>query len=421
MRRRLMSIGIGAVIAAGSVVLPTAAVQVAEAAACPEHTVVIVAHPDDGIAFMHDNIRWQRVIGNCVHIISLTSHYNTGGTLNGREEGARDAYQKVNDAAAPDDTAQHYDTTVRQRFGAFWYYTYYIHNDNAITLSFLRQPASTYPGLTVGSIYSRRGEPGLIDSLRQALEFYRPQRVYTLNTAGVLSTASVNCPVQNAEMIAADECDHYDHVGTAILAKAALQASNVPAPLYEFHGYDMARGKWVNMNITSAACTLFCAIRDAYVAKDGAAAATPWGALLSSPDMYTNTMTNAGGPVRRILAQNVETTFTYLGCTFKVMHGQYGPSAYAQLKRSTTNSSCATFTSKVFTTNGLTTTSTKTNPVNGTAYQAAVTATEESAQFTIRATAYGLVCELSISPHSNGTSDWKIKYISGYGVCPAVP
>jgi len=143
--------------------------------------------------------------------------------------------------------------------------------------------------------------------------------------------------------------------------------------------------------------------------------------LLSSPDMYTNTMTNAGGPVRRTLAQNVETTFTYLGCTFKVMHGQYGPSAYAQLKRSTTNSSCAAFTSVVFTTNGSKGTTTKANPINGTAYQIAVTATEESAQFTIRATAYELVCELSISPHSNGTSDWQIKYISGYGVCPAVP
>ncbi|MFJ4190577.1 hypothetical protein [Kitasatospora sp. NPDC089509] len=256
--------------------------------ACSSNAVVIVAHPDDALVFMHDNVRYQRAIGNCVHLVSMTSYYDDVTSV--REEAARAAYQKILDANAPDDTVQHFDTTIRQQYGNYVYHTYRIHNSTDLTLSFLRLPASTYPGFTEGSVYSRKDDQTIVSSLKSFLEAKMPDRVYTLNTQGLLYGIN-ECVVQQNGFLSANECDHYDHVGTALLAKAAFSASAIRATLYEFHAYDMARGMSVNANISVPACQLFCAVRDAYNSIDTAAAATPWGALLSSNDMYSATAT----------------------------------------------------------------------------------------------------------------------------------
>ena len=140
-------------------------------------------------------------------------------------------------------------------------------------------------------MYDKRSNPSLISSLRAFVEYHRPDRIYTLNTAGLLKGIhSCTLPPQSTPTVSPTECDHYDHVGAAKLANAALLASNVPAKLFEFHGYDMARGKpW-----GATGCGSFCAMRDAYLEHDTIAIATPWGVFLTSADMYANTYNNSG-------------------------------------------------------------------------------------------------------------------------------
>ncbi len=239
---------------------------------------------------MHDNIRYQRAIGNCVHFISLTSWYHDSIKIPDREEGARAMYQIMLNASAPDNTPQHYYTTINQKFDSFTVYRYFIHGTNYLTLSYYRQHSSTYPGKTPGSLFDKRGNQSLISSVRAFIEYHRPDRVYTLNTAGFLSGIHSCNPPQSTPTVSPTECDHYDHVGAAKIAKSALMASNVPAKLFEFHGYDMARGKsW-----ETTGCAAFCAMRNAYLEHDIAAAATPWGVFLTSADMYANTYNNSG-------------------------------------------------------------------------------------------------------------------------------
>jgi hypothetical protein len=260
------------------------------AANCATNAVVIVAHPDDGLAFIHDNIRYQRAIGNCVHFISLTSRYDGTGDIPDREEGARAMYQVMLDENAPDNTPQHYNSTIDQQYGDSTVHRYFIQGSNYLTLSYYRLKPSTYPSKTPGSLYDKRNNQSLISSLRAFIEYHRPDRVYTLNTAGLLSGIQSCTPPQSTPTVSATECDHYDHVGAAKLAKAAVMSSNVPGKLFEFHAYDMARGKsW-----GTTGCTSFCAMRDAYLEHDTAATATPWGVFLTSPDMYANTYNNPG-------------------------------------------------------------------------------------------------------------------------------
>ena len=268
----------------GGVVLTLALLPATQAATCASRTLMVIAHPDDGLAFIHDSVPSLLGSGVCIDLVSMTSYYDDGRVISGREEGARalhELFTRGRQDAVPDT----FTTATQLTYGNFSVWRYEVFNDDQVRLWYFRQPASTYPGFTPGSLYSKRSLPGLIDALTLLMQNVKPTLLLTLNSQGIL-VGDTPCDVQRNGVFSVGECDHYDHVGAAQLAKSAALASGLSMEIREHNTYDIAAGLSVNQNISQAACARFCEARDVYIQFDPAAAATPWGALLSASEKY---------------------------------------------------------------------------------------------------------------------------------------
>lgn len=116
---------------------------------------------------------------------------------------------------------------------------------------------------------------------------------------------------------------------------------------------------------------------------------------------------------------NTVSTFTFHGCKVRLMHGQYGSAAYAQLQNDGSGSVCVRFVSQAYVVGSNTPgQSIKSAPVNGVWYQGAHTGTHDFSRFLIRSTAFGLQCELDLVVSNSGSYNYLITYVSGYGSCP---
>ncbi len=116
---------------------------------------------------------------------------------------------------------------------------------------------------------------------------------------------------------------------------------------------------------------------------------------------------------------NTVSTFTFHGCQVRLMHGQYGSVAYAQLQNDGSGSVCVRFISQAYVVGSNTPgQSIKSAPVDGVWCQGVRSGTHDFSRFLIRSTAFGLQCELDLVVSNSGSYNYLITYVSGYGSCP---
>jgi len=251
---------------------------------CRKRILVGMGHADDALAFFANTISDGLEAGDCFDFVSLTSYYDDGTVISGREEGARALYEHLTEGFL-DSRPQTFATVPERRYGTLTARQYNVHDDDKVTLTFFRLPASTYPGRTRGAIYDQIENENLIAALSTLIVDFQPSEIYTLDTDGRL-VGNGPCDVQRNGLFSENECDHYDHVGTAILFEKAHSRSRLDIDLQEYTTYSKARGFPVNSNIAPEACRRFCEARDIYLGFDPLALATPWGAFLSSPEFF---------------------------------------------------------------------------------------------------------------------------------------
>ena len=270
---------------------------------CETTTAIIMAHADDALVFMHDSVLSALEENNsCVNFISLTSAYDEEDPNTPvREEAELHAYHSllgtkinyIDGVGMAEGETQTYDNVSTKKYSQLTAYEYVISKpSHHVSLTFFRMAASTYPGYTQGSVYSHRADADIINAVSAFLSEKKPDSLYTLNASGTLLGRTVvhdedgTCDVVNDLTVSINECDHYDHVGSAIIAQKALRQSGLNIPLKEFHTYDMARGRYIYDEPSDRAKEIFMPSKEVYVSHDRPAEATPWNAFLSMPDLY---------------------------------------------------------------------------------------------------------------------------------------
>lgn len=80
-------------------IIQTGYVATAQCSGGGDRTAIVLGHPDDALAFMHDSTLELLNNGGCLDIIAMTSYYDNGVVISGREEGGactvRVLYERV--------------------------------------------------------------------------------------------------------------------------------------------------------------------------------------------------------------------------------------------------------------------------------------------------------------------------------------
>ncbi|MCX4240216.1 hypothetical protein [Paraliomyxa miuraensis] len=119
--------------------------------------------------------------------------------------------------------------------------------------------------------------------------------------------------------------------------------------------------------------------------------------------------------------ENVAVSTSYMGCGFQIQRGNYLGEAYSKIRNTGWGSNCIKFRVGVSATNGNVLSKSWNYPANWSWKQTNVTGTFYTSHVWVRATGYGLVCDVEFTILANGTAYPSISKISGVGNCPESP
>jgi hypothetical protein len=255
------------------------------------NVLVVVAHPDDALAFMPENVRYQRQLGKCIRLLSLTSDYVYNRAFN-RESAAIAAYTRVlspNGSGSKVNLAASASLPGISSFG--------VSNDANMTLHFRRLLSSQF---SASETISLMNATQARDAVKAMIATYRPDRIYTTrNDLPTVSNNNTSCtafyPIQSSY------CSHIDHVAAGIAAIAGATAAKQADPslsfqLFKFGDYGIggntpwtwntplpapgfnypATSTWCSTQTVGSNNAHWCAMYALYQPLDPDASATPF-------------------------------------------------------------------------------------------------------------------------------------------------